>query len=72
MHQREFERVWGDEMSIKNRIEKLEGTLACKDTPLRIILLEPGESQEEAVAAFYKKYPNPQKSLLIIIEKQWP
>jgi hypothetical protein len=59
-------------MSIKNRIEKLEDTLGCKDTPLLIIVLEPGESQEEAVAAFYKKYPNLQESLLIVIEKQWP
>jgi hypothetical protein len=59
-------------MSIKNRIEKLEGTLGCNDTPLLIIVLEPGESQGEAVAAFYKKHPNVQKSLLIVIEKHRP
>ncbi len=51
-----------------NRVEKLEDTLGRGDAPLQVILIKPGQTNREAIAAFYKQYPQVQ-GLVIIIEK---
>jgi hypothetical protein len=54
--------------AIKNRVEKLEDALGRGDAPLQVILIKPGQTKQEAIAAFYKRYPQVQ-GLVIIIEK---
>jgi hypothetical protein len=54
--------------AIKNRVEKLENAVGRGDTPLQVILIKPGQTRQEALEAFYKRYPQVQ-GLVIIIEK---
>jgi hypothetical protein len=54
--------------AIKNRVEKLEDALGRGDAPLQVILIKPGQTRQEALEAFYKRYPQVQ-GLVIIIEK---
>jgi hypothetical protein len=54
--------------AIKNRVDKLEDALGRGDAPLQVILIKPGQTEQEAVEAFYKRYPQVQ-GLVIILEK---
>jgi hypothetical protein len=53
---------------IKRRVEKLEDSIHSKDKPLKIIMVAPGQTTEDAVAAFHEKNMD-SKGLIIIIEK---
>jgi len=54
--------------AVKKRIEKLEDALGIEDVPLMVILVEPEQTKQEAIEAFYKRYPQVQ-GLVIILEK---
>jgi hypothetical protein len=54
--------------TIKTRVEKLEDAIEREDAPLKIILAKPGQTEQEAIEAFYKRYPQVQ-GLVIILEK---
>jgi stalled ribosome rescue protein Dom34 len=54
--------------SIEKRVEKLECAMASKDKPLKIILVKPGETRQEAVAKFHEQHPNVQGLIVIFDE----
>ena len=54
--------------TVKIRVEKLENVLGREDAPLQVILTKPGQTNQEAIEAFYKRYPQVQ-GLVIILEK---
>jgi hypothetical protein len=53
--------------TVKARIETLEAVMNRGDAPLQVIVAKSGQT-EQAVEAFYKKYPQVE-GLVIIIEK---
>ena len=55
---------------IKDRLKKLENTLGIDDESDGIIIVPPGDGEEErAIERFYARYPNYKGTLIILREK---